>query len=210
MKKTMKMLRILFGVIALFMAERGSAQMTYPPTLINELGGQPISAATTKCVILIHGWNPDGNANCYSGLEWSSLLNNVKARLNGSGWGVVAYDWHEDAATGGIFGLLFTDFFNYGRASAAAYNAGAHGLHLANQLNGLAPNLREVHFIAHSAGSWAARKAMEQLLALNPYVVVQMTLLDPFIPSPGGTGARCFPCRSPRRTRTPSRPRCTG
>ncbi len=179
------LLQLVFGVSIYASAH---AQMTYPPTLINELGGQSISATTTKCAILIHGWNPDGNINCYGGLEWSSLLNNVKARLNGSGWGVVAYDWHEDAATGGIFGLLFTDYFNYGRASAAAYNAGAHGFHLANQLNELAPNLREVHFIAHSAGSWAARKAMEQLLALNPYVVVQVTLLDPFVPSPGDTG----------------------
>ncbi len=170
------------------MAERGFAQMHYPATLIDERTGHSLSTTATKCVILIHGWNPDGNPNCYSGLEWSSLLNNLKARLNGSGWGVVAYDWHEDAATGGIFGLLFTDFFNYGRASAAAYNAGAHGFNLAIQLNERAPNLREVHFIAHSAGSWAARKAMEQLLALNPYVVVQVTLLDPFVPSPGDAG----------------------
>jgi hypothetical protein len=170
------------------MAERGFAQMHYPVTLIDERTGHSLSATSTKCVILIHGWNPDGNPNCYSGLEWSSLLNNVKAQPNGSGWDVVAYDWHEDAATGGIFGPLFTDLFNWGRASAAAYNAGAHGFNLAIQLNERAPNLREVHFIAHSAGSWAARKAMEQLLALNPYVVVQVTLLDPFVPSPGDAG----------------------
>ena len=159
------------------------AQMHYPSTLINEFGGQPISAATTKCAILIHGWNPGANTNCYASFEWSNLLTALRGRLNGSGWGVVAYDWHEDAATGGIFTGLWN--FDYVHASAAAFNADAHGVNLAIQLNQLSPNLREVHFIAHSAGSWAARAAAKQLLLLNPYVVVQVTLLDPFVPDPG-------------------------
>jgi len=39
--------------------------------------------------------------------------------------------------------------------------------------------------IAHSAGSWTARAAMKRLLELNPYVVAQLTLLDPFMPGGG-------------------------
>ena len=68
----------------------------------------------------------------------------------------------------------------------AAFNADAHGVHLAGQADQLAPNLREVQFIAHSAGSWAARAAAQRLLQLNPYVVVQVTLLDPFVSDPSG------------------------
>jgi pimeloyl-ACP methyl ester carboxylesterase len=49
-------------------------------------------------------------------------------------------------------------------------------------LHQTAPNLRAVHFVAHSAGAWVAREAATNLLAKNPYVVVQVTLLDPFIP----------------------------
>ena len=187
-KTTMKHSASLYCAILLSFgaATPLQAQMHYPTNLINELGGHSISATTTKCVILIHGWNPDANPNCYSGPEWSSLLTNLKARLNGSGWGVVAYDWHEDAATGSVWNFLLTDFFDLAVASTAAFNAQTHGFHLASQLNQLSPNLREVHFIAHSAGSWAASSAAQQLLQLNPYVVVQVTLLDPFVPDPSG------------------------
>lgn len=185
----LKTLRILFGAIALFMAERGVAQ----PTLINELGGQPISATTTKCVILIHGWNPDDYSNFYdlnSGFEWFNLLTSLKARLNGSGWGVVAYHWEDDAATGEVFDFnsssWLRDFSQPFPPNQASVNAKVDGANLATQLNDLSPNLRKVHFIAHSAGSWAAREAMKRILQLNPYVVVQMTLLDPYIVDPSG------------------------
>ena len=180
----MKQKLALFSAIFLTLVTSTWAQMTYPPTLTDERTGQTISASTTKCIVLIHGWNPDDDANCYSGLEWSSLLTNLKDRLIGSGWGVVAYDWHTDAATGNIWDIFWN--FEIVPASTAAFNADAHGVHLAGQLNQLAPNLREVHFIAHSAGSWAARAAAQQLLQLNPYVIVQVTLLDPFVPDPAG------------------------
>ncbi len=163
------------------------AQMTYPPTLTDERTGQSISASTTKCIILIHGWNPSGAANCYdinNGFEWFNLINNLKLQLNGSNWGLVTYHWETDAATGNIWNSLWN--FDIVPASTAAFNADAHGVHLAGQLNQLCPNLREVQFIAHSAGAWAARSAAQRLLQLNPYVVVQITLLDPFVPDPSG------------------------
>ena len=167
------------------------AQMTYPPTLTDERTGQSISASTTKCIILIHGWNPSGAANCYdinNGFEWFNFIINLKAQLNGSSWGLLTYHWETDADTGSIWpNLLINDFFDLATASTAAFNAQTHGYHLATQLNQLAPNLREVQFIAHSAGSWAARQAAQQLLQLNPYVIVQITLLDPFVPDPSGS-----------------------
>ena len=58
---------------------------TYPPALIDEMTGQPLSSTATKCIVLIHGWNPSGDVNCYGG-EFSSLLINLKAKLAGTGW----------------------------------------------------------------------------------------------------------------------------
>ena len=183
--------RILQLMFAVCICASAHAQMTYPPTLTDERTGQSISASTTKCIILIHGWNPSGAANCYdinNGFEWFNLIINLKAQLNGSSWGLVTYHWETDADTGSIWpNLLINDFFDLATASTAAFNAQTHGYHLATQLNQLAPNLREVQFIAHSAGSWAAREAAQQLLQLNPYVVVQITLLDPFVPDPSGS-----------------------
>src|SRR5437764_547139 len=37
--------------------------------------------------------------------------------------------------------------------------------------------------ITHSAGAWCAYQAAHSIMSLNPYVVVQITLLDPFIPN---------------------------
>jgi hypothetical protein len=189
-EKPMKQ-RILQLMFAVCICASAHAQMIYAPTLTDERTGQSISASTTKCIILIHGWNPSGAANCYdinNGFEWFNLIINLKAQLNGSSWGLVTYHWEADADTGSIWpNLLINDFFDLATASTAAFNAQTHGYHLATQLNQLAPNLREVQFIAHSAGSWAAREAAQQLLQLNPYVVVQITLLDPFVPDPSGS-----------------------
>jgi hypothetical protein len=162
--------------------------MTYPPTLTDEQTGQPISATTTKCIILIHGWNPSGANDCYDfdhGFEFYNLISNLKLELKTSGFAIVAYDWHLDADTGAIWDNLFLNF-DFVPPTQAAANAALHGVHMATQINGLAPRLREVHFIAHSAGSWTAINAAQLLLQLNPYVVVQITLLDPFIPYPSG------------------------
>ena len=156
----------------------------YPATLIDEMTGQPLSSSATKCIVLIHGWNPSDANNCYSG-EFASLLTNLKAKLAGTGWSIVAYDWHQDASTGyvgqwnnGIFQFVF------GAANQAAANAQPHGDRLVTMLDNAAADLREVHFIAHSAGTHAAKEAMIRLLQLNPYVIVQATFLDPYIPCP--------------------------
>jgi hypothetical protein len=183
-EKPMKQ-RILQLIFVACFCVSAHAQMTYPPTLTDERTGQSVSASTTKCIILIHGWNPSGAANCYdinNGFEWFNLITNLKLQLSGSSWSLVTYHWEIDAATGNIWNSLWN--FDIVPASTAAFNADAHGVHLAGQLNQLCPNLREVQFIAHSAGAWAARSAAQRLLQLNPYVVVQVTLLDPFVPDP--------------------------
>lgn len=167
------------------------AQLTFPSSLRNELDQTPIGASAREVVVLIHGWTgkttiPAGY-NRYEdaddATELNYLFNILKLKLAGSGKKLVTYHWEEDATTGSVAnGFLFVDFFGYGNATEAAVNAQQHGGNLADLLHQAAPNLRTVHFVAHSAGSWAAREAAKSLLAKNPYVVVQVTLLDPFIP----------------------------
>ena len=147
------------------------------------MDGTPITPDTKKAIVLIHGWTaqevsalPIGYDAYQVGDAWFYLYNILKQKLAGSDWSLVAYHWEKDASTGG--GVISA----YQNATNAAINSAVHGQYLASLLDGMAPNLREVQFIAHSAGSWAAREAMRLLLQKNPYVVAQLTILDPFIP----------------------------
>jgi len=153
--------------------------------LCDELTGRTINSTTTKVIVLIHGWNDGDYPNAYSGGAWASLVDALKTKLAGSDWSLVPYHWERGplgASTGGVMQSL-TDVTGYGHATTAAVRANnAQGPTLATLLNNQAPELKQVHFIAHSAGSWAARDAMSRLLNANANVICQMTLLDPFIP----------------------------
>jgi hypothetical protein len=168
----------------LFAASAAWAQSPNAPTvLINELTQAPIDSDTKKVVVFIHGWNPDGAPDPYAvseSPEWSDLKIQVEASLAGSDWSLVLYNWHEDASTGSISWDVPQDVQN---AANAANNAYQNGISIASLLLASAPELRQVHMIAHSAGTWAAYNAALSLLANDPYVVVQITLLDPFIPN---------------------------
>ena len=143
--------------------------------------------------MLIHGWNPENTTDKYSSSnpEWFSMVTALKAKLAGSDWKLVTYHWEQQgsispsigANTGDVWhNFLINDFGGYGNATVAAVHAQQQGVSLSSLLSSQAPGLRKAHFIAHSAGSWAAREAMRLLLNVNPNVVSQMTLLDPFIP----------------------------
>ena len=182
-----------FIVLLLLMSVLASlscnAQLNFPSSITNELDGSTITRTTDakKVVVVIHGWTnkdsaPAGYNSYNDGDSLYYLVNVLKLKLQGSDWNLVTYHWEKDASTGDIWSLSLSNFFGYTPAMIAAANASGHGSNLGSMLNGVAPNLREVHFIAHSAGSWVARKAIEYMLQANPYLVVQMTLLDPFIP----------------------------
>jgi hypothetical protein len=166
--------------------------------LYNDAAGRSVNSTDKKLVILIHGWmNSASVPENYSAYldskgrpELFRLFQWLKLKLNGTDWGLSAYRWENDAATGFI--QPSEDQFIYGAAVEAARNAANHGTHLGKLINeetlvngSLYGNIREVQFIAHSAGSWAAREAMRILLQNNPYCVCQLTLLDPFIPNSG-------------------------
>jgi pimeloyl-ACP methyl ester carboxylesterase len=136
--------------------------------------GVQLPTDKNKVIILIHGWNPDGNSDSYAGTEFTALYNNLTAATAGTDWLVFRYNWAADADTG--TGLI-TD------TTEAAENAHQHGQHLGDTLFDRIPNLTNVQIIAHSAGSWAARGTARNLLNLNPNIRVQVTLLDPFMPN---------------------------
>lgn len=134
-----------------------------------------------KVIVLIHGWNPDSNSYAYGldGDEFDKLYKEVKAKIAGTGWHLVLYHWEEDADTGGalVFNLHGPDAINPSEAATIGH---LHGQHLGRLLESFG-SLRQVHFIAHSAGSWVARSATRHLLQ-RTNKQVQVTLLDPFIP----------------------------
>jgi hypothetical protein len=155
-----------------------------PSTLFDEQTGRALGGDARKVIVLTHGWNPTDEANAYASGEWLYLLTTLKLKLAGSDWKIVTYHWERGefgANTGDVLKSL-SDATGYGNATVAAVHAKYQGGVLANLLKLQSPNLRAVHFVAHSAGSWCAREAMLQLLNANPYVTAQMTLLDPFIP----------------------------
>jgi pimeloyl-ACP methyl ester carboxylesterase len=176
-----------------------NAQLNFPSSLRNELDLTSLDVAAREVVVLIHGWTGKSTvAAGYNRYEDSVdspamfyLFNILKVRLAGSSSKLVTYHWEKDASTGSVDpnplnGALVQDAVR--NSTVAANRAVPHGKHLASLLHDQAPELRRVHLIAHSAGAWAARQAAIELLQLNPYVVIQVTLCDPYIP-----GAVPFP-----------------
>src|ERR1035437_861739 len=107
--------------------------------LIDEMTGQPLASSATKCVVLIHGWNPGNAPNCYDlsdAFEFYELISNLKLKLKNTDWSIVAYDWHDDASTG----YIGQEWNNpvIGAANQAAANAQLHGDHLATTLDNAA------------------------------------------------------------------------
>jgi hypothetical protein len=150
------------------------SQLHFPAALTNELDQTILGQDTKKAIILIHGYQPGGeSANAYGSGSLFNLSQQLSNALYGTAWRLAHYHWEKDAATGSL---------SLANAETAAGRAWSHGYNLAQLLTQETPNLRQVHFIAHSAGIWAAYQAAQQLLLLNPYVTVQVTLLDGFTP----------------------------
>lgn len=142
---------------------------------------------TNSVIILIHGWTQDDPiADRYSSGSLARLKTALEQRVANSGnWEVLVYDWRTQAATGPLVeGGLWpphasrTGFFN---ARSAAANAFVEGKFIADQLKQLSA-VKKVIFIAHSAGSWAAYRAIDRLMEEMPEIVCSLVLLDPFVP----------------------------
>jgi hypothetical protein len=176
---------MMFFVFLLFIAsiQICHAQAGY---LRDEITGNPIDSTTKKAIILIHGFNPDNLSDMYSVEPWVSVISDTKQRLSGFDWKLYTFHWEQGslgANTGPAYTYTIQDgFVGVGNSVVAAIHADQQGHNLASLLNQTCPNLRRVQLIAHSAGAWVAREAAADILQSNPYVTVQITLLDPFIP----------------------------
>ncbi len=157
----------------------------------DQITGQYLDANDRSAVVLIHGWtaqalqNPPVFQDSFGGGDWPQLVSALQARLNGTGTRLLLFHWEDDASTGPISFDPLNSLFgraDFNAAFDAASNGFLNGDRLSAQLNQAAPDLRRVTFIAHSAGAWVAYRALDKLLKTNPYVVVNMVLLDPFIP----------------------------
>ncbi len=182
LKETMKAFRVLllaFGLLRVPLVCSG-----YQDYLTNEITGLRIQGNDTrKAVVLIHGWNPGNSPDKYEESDSLFYLKNIlHLKLLASDWKLIAYHWEQEAATGGVWDDVQHLQFVTDNATHAAEHALLAGAHLCALLTNSAPDLRLVHLIAHSAGSWAAYEAAQELLQQNPYVVVQVTILDPYIP----------------------------
>jgi hypothetical protein len=149
------------------------------------MSGHLLSINAKKVIVLIHGWNPAGDFNSYDDpvddKEFYTLYTSLKQALQGSDWALVLYHWEADADTGPIITGNLIDNNGAINGTEAAEIAHQHGQHLGELLAARAPGLEEVHFIAHSAGSWAARSATKYLIEKTK-ATAEVTLLDPFIP----------------------------
>ncbi|MCE5249919.1 hypothetical protein LLG96_06835 [bacterium] len=146
----------------------------------------PVDSSVRKLIVLIHGWNPDELQNPYEGYGWPALVAALDAWVNAHpDWNVLAYNWAEDAATGPILDLsgginILGNAIRNG--TQAAEISHQHGQHLGPLIKNRLPNLEQIQFIAHSAGTWNARASAIYLSQNYSSIRIQVTLLDPYIP----------------------------
>lgn len=160
-------------------------RLHFKESVIDVKSKNPINREAKKIIVLIHGWNPFSSEDSFKSGEWAWLQSQIAAATaNAPDWKLVLYHWEPDADTGPAGGVSSAEY-----GTRAAEIAHQHGQHLGELLDTLTEQrLEKVHFIAHSAGSWAARSASKYLLTARrnspsaPPVKLQITLLDPFIP----------------------------
>lgn len=164
-----------------------------------------------KLVVVIHGWNPDsledsmastnssGNQTVWGRLR-QGLSSKVAAIQGQMDWRVAEYHWEQSADTGPVVGV--SPSISARNATPSAEAAHMHGWYLGELLEHYTTDelgggsLDTIHFIAHSAGSWAARSAAYYITnvynELKPArkLKVQVTLLDAYIP---GNANALFP-----------------
>jgi len=166
--------------------------------------GKRVSQGSKKLIVLIHGWNPSDKANNYTPNDnvvpnlldetnfessWAQLYTNLSEHpaIQSDSWVVARYDWAKDAATGP--GSVLEPYDSPGRANAARDAAFVHGKKLGLIISSLNPDNAitissplEIQFIAHSAGNWVARRAIDLLeTKYGSSVNIQLTSLDPFV-----------------------------
>ena len=168
------------------------------PTELKAWTGQTVGDDTEKLIITVHGWNESG-VFYEDDTDIVRLANAIQNRISteNSDWKFVAYDWKLDADTGSKWSptpkkledpqAKGMDSWPTQNATEAAETAHMHGQNLGRLISEKCPNIKKVHIIAHSAGSWCARTAVKYLIDnTGDDFTVQLTLLDPYMPYQGG------------------------
>jgi hypothetical protein len=149
--------------------------------LIDQVSGTAIPSVARKLVILIHGYNHSRIKDQIltdAPSEFKNLSGYLQSALGNTDWRLAHYHWEVDSDTGQI-----GDGGPYTNPTAAAETSNLHGQHLGELLAKGYPNLEKIQLIAHSAGAWAARSTARYILKNLPNCAVQVTLLDPFMPT---------------------------
>ena len=128
---------------------------------------------------------PSRDAASASALSENGMLRTQEVRLSADGTEIETMD-----VTTVILAVTYISVEAAKQAVAAnstvaAYRGYMHGLALGERLlaNVGVGNLRKVHLVAHSAGSWGAYAAVRYLRQNAPDLQIQVTFLDPFIPA---------------------------
>lgn len=171
---------VLFCAVILLFEVKESPAAVKPDTstslgLVDVATGMPLGADVTKVIVLVHGYQPTLSADAYSEVDWKALKDALVPALENTDWHLAVYHWERQAATGSAVHLLQ----HATEASEIAEKLGASiGVVLSNL-----PRLEAVQLISHSAGAWAVHSAAKYLLGHTTRPVIQVTLLDPFIPN---------------------------
>lgn len=172
--------------------EDGSYHLYKPFVFNNRFGdgyeffdanGAEIESDTKKIIVATHGFNQKSHKNPAKVGGYKELIDALNTRLEDgvySEWKLFPYWWAADAATGPIFE---TDNLEFGATNGtqAAEIAHQQGHFLGELIHCRLKNIEKIHFIAHSAGTWAIRSAA-LYLSKNSNAKIQITILDPYIP----------------------------
>ena len=118
-----------------------------------------------KLVVVVHGWMDKGQD------AWpSEMAAAIRERTDPNEWVCGSYDWR-----GGS--IVMTSIH------AAEYARDIAGPRLAKALLELGTDLKHIHLIGHSAGTWAVHSAAREIAAVRPDTQFHLTFLDAYVPS---------------------------
>ena len=148
-----------------YMIAKPGSKIAADPNVIIDAGVN-VPASVTRAVIVTHGWIDKGAK------DWpADIAGAISEKVDPNEWVCCYFDWKAGAIV-----LNPVDAVRYSRDIAA--------LRLAKAFLAMLPEperLEHVHIIAHSAGTWAATIAGEEI-AKATGADVHLTLLDAYIP----------------------------
>jgi hypothetical protein len=161
-KNIMKKITFIFIIallpqIAFAMASRKSPE----PTLYWAKEPNLPRSDGLKIVIATHGW--------FERRDWpQDLAVAISSRIDINEWHCGWFDWRPEAKV-------------INPRDAAQYARDKAGPILAQQVLNISKNLKHVHLVAHSAGSWAISEAAK-IIAKETQADIHLTFLDAYVP----------------------------